>query len=44
MGSVPIPPYLHRSSETADEESYNNVYSVNAGSVAAPTAGESVQF
>jgi S-adenosylmethionine:tRNA-ribosyltransferase-isomerase (queuine synthetase) len=39
-GSVPIPPYLHRSSEETDKESYNNIYAANSGSVAAPTAGE----
>jgi len=38
-GSVPIPPYLHRSSEETDKESYNNIYAANSGSVAAPTAG-----
>jgi S-adenosylmethionine:tRNA-ribosyltransferase-isomerase (queuine synthetase) len=40
VGSVPIPPYLHRSSEITDKEAYNNTYAANAGSVAAPTAGE----
>jgi len=39
LGTVPIPPYLHRSSESTDTESYNNIYAANAGSVAAPTAG-----
>ena len=38
-GNVPIPPYFHRKAEPADEESYNNVYAHQGGSVAAPTAG-----
>lgn len=38
-GTVPIPPYLNRSSEIADKEAYNNTFAINAGSVAAPTAG-----
>jgi len=41
VGTVPIPPYLHRSSEDNDKDSYNNVYAHHAGSVAAPTAGMS---
>ena len=41
IGTVPIPPYLHREAEPSDVEAYNNVYAnVNkSGSVAAPTAG-----
>ena len=41
VGEVPIPPYLNRDAEAADEESYNNVYAgaESSGSVAAPTAG-----
>lgn len=39
VGSVPIPPYLHRSSEISDKDAYNNTYAANSGSVAAPTAG-----
>lgn len=39
IGSVPIPPYLNREAEDDDEKAYNNVYSKESGSVAAPTAG-----
>lgn len=39
MGEIPIPPYLNRSSEAADETDYQTVYSRIQGSVAAPTAG-----
>mmetsp|Transcript_14909 Transcript_14909/g.30005 ORF Transcript_14909/g.30005 Transcript_14909/m.30005 type:complete len:514 (-) Transcript_14909:1815-3356(-) len=39
VGMVPIPPYLDREAEEADEEAYNNVYAADGGSVAAPTAG-----
>jgi len=38
-GSLPIPPYLNRESEDADEETYQTVYAKIDGSVAAPTAG-----
>ncbi|MDR0688097.1 MAG: S-adenosylmethionine:tRNA ribosyltransferase-isomerase [Prevotellaceae bacterium] len=38
-GVLPIPPYLHRSTEDADYERYQTVYSKYEGSVAAPTAG-----
>ena len=38
-GQVPIPPYLHRASETIDTERYQTVYASLRGSVAAPTAG-----
>jgi len=38
-GSTPIPPYLKRQSEDSDRERYQTIYSVNNGSVAAPTAG-----
>lgn len=38
-GSTPIPPYLKRSAEESDRERYQTVYSLNKGSVAAPTAG-----
>lgn len=38
-GRIPIPPYLNRDSEEADEEDYQTVYSKEKGSVAAPTAG-----
>ncbi|HEY5545354.1 MAG TPA: tRNA preQ1(34) S-adenosylmethionine ribosyltransferase-isomerase QueA [Gemmatimonadaceae bacterium] len=38
-GHVPLPPYIHRTDETADAERYQTVYARQSGSVAAPTAG-----
>ncbi len=38
-GKVPIPPYLHRDSESIDNERYQTLYASYRGSVAAPTAG-----
>lgn len=38
-GELPIPPYLHRKTETSDLTTYQTVYSKIKGSVAAPTAG-----
>ncbi len=38
-GKLPIPPYLNRASEEADETTYQTVYSKAEGSVAAPTGG-----
>lgn len=38
-GKVPIPPYLHRESESIDSERYQTLYAAYRGSVAAPTAG-----
>ena len=38
-GSTPIPPYLKRKAEASDRERYQTIYSMNKGSVAAPTAG-----
>lgn len=38
-GTIPIPPYLHRESETIDLTRYQTVFSKIKGSVAAPTAG-----
>lgn len=38
-GKVPLPPYLHREAEQADEKRYQTVYAREEGSVAAPTAG-----
>ena len=38
-GTLPIPPYLNRETEVADEETYQTVYAKIDGSVAAPTAG-----
>ncbi len=37
MGEIPLPPYIHRRLE--QEERYQTVYAVQAGSAAAPTAG-----
>jgi S-adenosylmethionine:tRNA ribosyltransferase-isomerase len=39
VGSTPIPPYLKRDAEESDRERYQTIYSLNKGSVAAPTAG-----
>lgn len=38
-GSIPIPPYLNRESESSDYTDYQTVYAQYKGSVAAPTAG-----
>ncbi|MFN3444973.1 MAG: S-adenosylmethionine:tRNA ribosyltransferase-isomerase [Bacteroidia bacterium] len=38
-GILPLPPYLNRKTEMADEERYQTVYAKVEGSVAAPTAG-----
>lgn len=38
-GSVPIPPYLNRDTESIDLERYQTMYARYRGSVAAPTAG-----
>jgi S-adenosylmethionine:tRNA ribosyltransferase-isomerase len=38
-GHVPLPPYIRRGDEPADEERYQTVYAEQPGSVAAPTAG-----
>lgn len=39
IGTMPLPPYIERSAEDADKETYQTVYSCHDGSVAAPTAG-----
>ena len=39
LGHVPLPPYIHRSDEPADRETYQTVYAKVRGAVAAPTAG-----
>lgn len=42
IGSVPLPPYIHRgngSSNNEDRQSYQTVYALRPGAVAAPTAG-----
>lgn len=38
-GKVPLPPYLRRQAEQADDNTYQTVYAKDEGSVAAPTAG-----
>lgn len=38
-GSLPLPPYLKRSAEAADQQTYQTVFAKRDGSVAAPTAG-----
>jgi S-adenosylmethionine:tRNA ribosyltransferase-isomerase len=38
-GEVPLPPYLGRTPTPADDVSYQTVYGVRPGAVAAPTAG-----
>jgi S-adenosylmethionine:tRNA ribosyltransferase-isomerase len=38
-GEVPLPPYLDRNAESADDERYQTVYARDPGAVAAPTAG-----
>jgi S-adenosylmethionine:tRNA ribosyltransferase-isomerase len=39
VGRVPLPPYLGRDAEPADDERYQTVYARVPGAVAAPTAG-----
>lgn len=39
VGEIPIPPYIERRVKKEDEIGYQNVYSKQEGSVAAPTAG-----
>ncbi len=38
-GETPLPPYIKRKAEASDAETYQTIYSVHEGSVAAPTAG-----
>lgn len=38
-GVMPLPPYLKRETEQADQQNYQTVYARQDGSVAAPTAG-----
>lgn len=38
-GEVPLPPYLGRAAQAADDERYQTVYARKPGAVAAPTAG-----
>jgi S-adenosylmethionine:tRNA ribosyltransferase-isomerase len=39
IGHVPLPPYIRRPDEPADQDRYQTVYAKEEGSVAAPTAG-----
>jgi S-adenosylmethionine:tRNA ribosyltransferase-isomerase len=39
FGQVPLPPYIQRPDEAADEERYQTVYGTIPGAEAAPTAG-----
>ena len=39
IGHMPLPPYIDRPDEEADQECYQTVYSKVPGAVAAPTAG-----
>lgn len=39
IGMVPLPPYIKRAPDKADEERYQTVYAKIPGAVAAPTAG-----
>lgn len=39
IGTLPLPPYLHREVEEVDADRYQTVYAREQGSVAAPTAG-----
>ncbi len=38
-GHIPLPPYIRRGDENADDERYQTIYAKNPGAVAAPTAG-----
>jgi S-adenosylmethionine:tRNA ribosyltransferase-isomerase len=38
-GKMPLPPYIKRDADTADELRYQTIYADKKGSVAAPTAG-----
>jgi S-adenosylmethionine:tRNA ribosyltransferase-isomerase len=38
-GQIPLPPYIDRMAEPADQERYQTVYAREPGAVAAPTAG-----
>jgi len=39
VGTLPLPPYIHRDATAEDAVRYQTVYAVHEGSVAAPTAG-----
>ena len=38
-GEVPLPPYIERQAEAADEDRYQTIFARTPGAVAAPTAG-----
>jgi len=38
-GSLPLPPYIERSVDTADSDRYQTVFASSTGAIAAPTAG-----
>lgn len=38
-GTMPLPPYMHRKGDKADESTYQTVFAKEEGAVAAPTAG-----
>lgn len=38
-GHMPLPPYIKREDEAADQQNYQTIYAKHEGSVAAPTAG-----
>lgn len=39
LGHVPLPPYIHRSDESSDQERYQTIFARKPGAIAAPTAG-----
>lgn len=39
LGRMPLPPYIERDADRADDERYQTVFAREAGAVAAPTAG-----
>lgn len=39
LGRMPLPPYIERDADRADDERYQTVFARQAGAVAAPTAG-----
>ncbi len=39
LGNMPLPPYIKREAQEADDERYQTVYAKKKGAVAAPTAG-----
>jgi len=39
LGQTPLPKYIHRDAEAADQDRYQTIYASEEGAVAAPTAG-----